>query len=105
MLPKASQPDDLYMVRLRLPTIHEECEKLATRCARENVDHLAYLLQLCELELLNREKYSTQRRLVECNGGNFGGKQKHPGLGGRTCHPPKHGGSTGQAEPVIYEAL
>ena len=47
----------------RRPCIHDECEKLATRCAQENVDHLAFLLQLCELELLDREKRSTQRRL------------------------------------------
>jgi DNA replication protein DnaC len=52
-----------HLKALRLPTIHDECEKLATRCAQENVDHLAFLLQLCELELLDREKRSTQRRL------------------------------------------
>jgi len=52
-----------HLKRLRLPTIHDECEKLATRCAQENVDHLAFLLQLCELELLDRERCSTQRRL------------------------------------------
>ena len=32
-----------------------ECEKVAARCAKENVDHLGFLLQLCELELLERE--------------------------------------------------
>ena len=48
---------------LRLPTMHGECEKLAMRCAQENVDHLAFLLQLCEMELLDREKRSAQRRL------------------------------------------
>jgi DNA replication protein DnaC len=52
-----------HLKALRLPTIQEECEKLAQRCAKENVDHLGYLLQLCELELLNREKRATQRRL------------------------------------------
>jgi len=52
-----------HLKALRLPTIHDECEKLATRCAQESVDHLAFLLQLCELELLDREKRSTQRRL------------------------------------------
>jgi hypothetical protein len=52
-----------HLKRLRLPTMHDECEKLATRCAQENVDHLAFLLQLCELELLDRERRSTQRRL------------------------------------------
>ncbi len=48
---------------LRLPSFLEGCEKTATRCATENVDHLAFLLQLCELELLDREKRSTERRL------------------------------------------
>lgn len=52
-----------HLKLLRLPTIHDECQKLATRCAQENVDHLAFLLQLCELELLDREKRGAQRRL------------------------------------------
>lgn len=52
-----------HLKQLRLPTVFAECHKVAERCARENVDHLAYLLQLCELELLEREKRSTQRRL------------------------------------------
>ena len=45
-----------HLKMLRLPTMHDECEKLAARCAKENVDHLGFLLQLCELELLDREK-------------------------------------------------
>lgn len=52
-----------HLKLLRLPTIFAECHKVAERCAQENVDHLAFLLQLCELELLEREKRSTQRRL------------------------------------------
>ena len=28
----------------------------AEACARENVDHLGFLLQLCELELIERER-------------------------------------------------
>ena len=52
-----------HLKLLRLPTMHDQCEKLAARCAQENVDHLAFLLQLCELELLDRERRSTQRRL------------------------------------------
>ena len=40
-----------------------ECEKAAARCARENVDHLGFLLQLCELELLERERRAAARRL------------------------------------------
>ncbi len=52
-----------HLKMLRLPTMHGECEKLAMRCAQENIDHLAFLLQLCEMELLDREKRSAQRRL------------------------------------------
>jgi len=37
---------------LRMPTMHAECEKVAARCARDNVAHLGFLLQLCELDLL-----------------------------------------------------
>jgi len=52
-----------HLKALRLPSFLEACEKTAQRCATENVDHLGFLLQLCELELLEREKRSTQRRL------------------------------------------
>jgi DNA replication protein DnaC len=48
---------------LRLPTINSECEKVAQRAARDNVDHLSYLLQLTELELLERERKAAERRL------------------------------------------
>ena len=36
---------------------------MAARCAAENVDHLGFLLQLCELELLERERRAAERRL------------------------------------------
>jgi DNA replication protein DnaC len=48
---------------LRLPTVSSECEKVAAQAATDNVDHLAYLLQLLELELLDREKRAADRRL------------------------------------------
>jgi DNA replication protein DnaC len=48
---------------LRLPTMLGECEKVAVRCARENADHLSYLLQLSELELIDRERRAAERRL------------------------------------------
>src|SRR4051812_17553469 len=48
---------------LKLPTMTAECEKVAARCAKENVDHLGFLLQLCELELLDRERRAAARRL------------------------------------------
>ena len=46
-----------------MPTMHEECEKIAARCSKENVDHLGFLLQLCEQELIDREKRAADRRL------------------------------------------
>src|SRR4029078_11191479 len=52
-----------HLKALTLPTILAECEKVAARCARENVDHLGFLLQLCELELLERERRAAARRL------------------------------------------
>ena len=52
-----------HLKALKLPTIHAECEKVAGRCAMDNVDHLGFLLQLCELELIEREKRAAERRL------------------------------------------
>jgi DNA replication protein DnaC len=52
-----------HLKALKLPTMLAECEKTAAACARENIDHLGFLLKLCELELIDREKRSTERRL------------------------------------------
>ena len=52
-----------HLKSLRLPTMTAECEKVARRCAAEDVDHLGFLLQLCELELIERERRAAQRRL------------------------------------------
>ena len=52
-----------HLKNLKLPTMHNECEKIAQRCAADNADHLAYLLQLSELELLERERKAAERRL------------------------------------------
>jgi len=52
-----------HLKQLKLPTMHTECEKIAQRCAADNVDHLAFLLQLCELELIERERRAAERRL------------------------------------------
>ena len=52
-----------HLKALKLPTMLSECEKTAARCAKENVDHLRFLLQLCELELLDRERRAAERRL------------------------------------------
>jgi DNA replication protein DnaC len=52
-----------HLKALKLPTMHGECEKVAARAAKENVDHLGFLLQLCELELIERERRAAERRL------------------------------------------
>ena len=52
-----------HLKALRLPTIGAEAEKVAAQAAADNQDHLSYLLQLCELELLDREKRAAERRL------------------------------------------
>lgn len=52
-----------HLKALKLPTMHDTCEKIARRCAADNADHLAFLLQLCELELIERERRAAQRRL------------------------------------------
>jgi DNA replication protein DnaC len=52
-----------HLKALRLPTVAAECEKVAAQAAGDNVDHLTFLLQLLELELLDREKRAAERRL------------------------------------------
>jgi len=52
-----------HLKALKLPTMLGECVKVASRCATENVDHLGFLLQLCELELIDRERRAADRRL------------------------------------------
>ena len=52
-----------HLKALKLPTMLGECEKVAQRCAADNADHLAFLLQLCELELIERERKAAERRL------------------------------------------
>ena len=64
-----------HLKALRLPTIGAECEKVAAQAATDNADHLAYLLQLCELELLERERKAAERRLKAARGGKKIGKR------------------------------
>ena len=52
-----------HLKQLKLPTMLAECEKIAERAAADNADHLAILLQLCELELIERERKAAERRL------------------------------------------
>lgn len=52
-----------HLKSLRLPTMERECDKVASRAANENLDHLAFLLQLVELEMIDREQRASERRL------------------------------------------
>ena len=52
-----------HLKALKLPTVLAECEKVAQRCSAENVDHLGFLLQVVELELIERERKAAERRL------------------------------------------
>jgi DNA replication protein DnaC len=52
-----------HLKALRLPTVLAECEKVAKQCAADNIDHLGFLLQVIELELIERERKAADRRL------------------------------------------
>lgn len=51
-----------HLKKLRLPTFNSEYAKLARQCAAEGKDHVQYLLRLCELELIERERRMIERR-------------------------------------------
>jgi DNA replication protein DnaC len=52
-----------HLKQLKLPTVLREYDKVARDCAREGVDHPAYLLRLIELELIDRERRLVERRI------------------------------------------
>lgn len=52
-----------HLKALRLPTFKSEYDKLARQCAAEGKDHVQYLLRLCELELIERERRMVERRI------------------------------------------
>ncbi|MDQ3815422.1 MAG: IS21-like element helper ATPase IstB [Armatimonadota bacterium] len=52
-----------YLKSLHLPTFLREYDKVAQQCASEGVDYLRYLLRLCELELLDRDRRAVERRI------------------------------------------
>jgi DNA replication protein DnaC len=52
-----------HLKALKLPTFLREYDKQARQCASESVDHTGYLLRLAELELLERERRSVERRI------------------------------------------
>lgn len=48
---------------LKLPTFAREYEKVGAECAREGIDYPRYLLRLCELERIDRERRNVERRI------------------------------------------
>ena len=52
-----------HLKALRLPTMLREYDKLARTCAAEKATFPTYLLQLTELELLDRDRRATERRI------------------------------------------
>jgi DNA replication protein DnaC len=67
--PEMSTPDtpqlllEHHLKVLRLPTILREYDKVARQCAVEKTDFPRYLLRLTELELLDRDRRATERRI------------------------------------------
>jgi DNA replication protein DnaC len=63
---RAKEPSVLleyYLKQLKLPTILREHKMIAAACAKDGADHLAYLLRLCERELIDREQRAAERRI------------------------------------------
>lgn len=52
-----------HLKALKLPTFLREHQKLARQCAAEGMDHVRYLGQLVELELIDRERRMVERRI------------------------------------------
>jgi DNA replication protein DnaC len=52
-----------HLKQLKLPTVLREYDKVARECARDGVDHPRYLLRLIELELIERERRTVERRI------------------------------------------
>jgi DNA replication protein DnaC len=54
---------DHHLKTLRLPTMLREYDRVARQCAAEDLDYPRYLLRMAELELLDRERRATERRV------------------------------------------
>jgi DNA replication protein DnaC len=54
-----------HLKQLRLPTFLREYDKVTRQCAAEGVDYPRFLLRLTELELLDRERRATERRIQQ----------------------------------------
>ena len=52
-----------HLKSLKLPTFAREYEKVATECTRDQADYPRYLLRLCELERIERDRRNMERRI------------------------------------------
>ena len=52
-----------HLKALKLPTFLREYDKVAQQCAAEGVNHVAFLMRLAELELIDRERRMVERRI------------------------------------------
>ena len=52
-----------HLKALRLPTFLREYDRVARQCAVEDIDYPRYLLRMAELEMLDRERRATERRI------------------------------------------
>jgi len=52
-----------HLKALKLPTFLREHGRVARQCATEGADHPAFLLRLAELELIDRERQTIERRI------------------------------------------
>ena len=52
-----------HLKALKLPTFLREYDRLAQHCAQEGTDFPTYLLRLCEVDLIDRERRLIERRI------------------------------------------
>ena len=52
-----------HLKKLKLPTILREWPAVAAACSRDRLDYAAFLLQLVERELIEREQRAAERRI------------------------------------------
>ncbi len=56
---------DYHLKSLKLPVFLREYQKVGAQCAKENKDYERFLLELTELELIEREHRRAERRVKE----------------------------------------
>lgn len=54
---------DHYLKQLKLPTMLREYKAVSQACAKDDQDHIAFLLRLTERETLEREQRAAERRI------------------------------------------